>query len=145
MESETQGSVMISMLSETFTKFSYGRLKVMFEEYIKTEKLNDIDWFKDSYNDFLANKDGVIHLVISGWDQDTRGDIRSFKFDTLEHEGATETEYKETDRHNNTITSIDIEYLEFGKLEYAINRLVERVDLSDLVSTFIYRDGSYLD
>ena len=68
-----------------------------------------------------------------------------FKFDILEHEGATETEYEETDRHNNTITSIDVEYLEFGKLEYAINRLVERVDLSDLVSTFIYRDGSYLD
>ncbi len=145
LESETIGSVMISMLSETFTKFSDGRLKVMFEEYIKTEKLNDIDWFVDSYNDFLANKDGVIHLVISVWDQDTRGDIRSFKFDTLEHEGVTETEYVETDRHNNTITNIDVEYLDFRELEYAIGRLVERVDLSDLVSTFVYRDGSYLD
>ena len=87
----------------------------------------------------------MIHLVISVWDQDTRGDIRSFKFDTLEHEGVTETEYVETDRHNNTITNIDVEYLDFRELEYAIGRLVERVDLSDLVSTFVYRDGSYLD
>lgn len=145
MEQETMSSVMISMLNETFTKFSDGRLKVMFEEYLKSEKLSNVEWHTDRYNEFLADKDGVIHLVISVFDQDTCGEIRSFKFDTLEHEGATEIECKETDRHNNTITSIDVEYLDFRSLEYAISRLVERVDLSDLVSNFIYRDSSYLD
>ena len=133
MESETMGSVMISMLSETFTKFSDGRLKVMFEDYIKTEKLDSVEWHTDRYNEFLANKDGVIHLVISVFDQDTCGEIRSFKYDTLEHEGV---------RH---MKSLDDKVIEFDSVRYAIGRLTERVDMEDVMSDYIIRDGSYLD
>lgn len=133
MESETMGSVMISMLSETFIKFSDGRLKVMFEDYIKTEKLDSVEWHTDRYNEFLANKDGVIHLVISVFDQDTCGEIRSFKYDTLEHEGV---------RH---MKSLDDKVIEFDSVRYAIGRLTERVDMEDVMSDYIIRDGSYLD
>lgn len=133
MEQETMGSVMISMLSETFIKFSDGRLKVMFEEYIKTEKLDSVEWHTDRYNEFLANKDGVIHLVISVFDQDTCGEIRSFKYDTLEHEGV---------RH---MKSLDDKVIEFDSVRYAIGRLTERVDMEDVMSDYIIRDGSYLD
>ena len=128
MEQETMGSTMISMLSETFTKFSDGQLKVMFEDYLKTEKCHT-----DRYNEFLANKDGVIHLVISVFDQDTVGEIRSFHYDTLEHEGVTEME------------CLEDELINFDSVRHAISRLTERVDMEDVMGNYIYRDGSYLD
>ena len=75
----------------------------------------------------------MIHLVISVFDQDTCGEIRSFKYDTLEHEGV---------RH---MKSLDDKVIEFDSVRYAIGRLTERVDMEDVMSDYIIRDGSYLD
>ena len=103
MEQETQGSVMISMLTETFVKFQNGKLKQLFEEYT---------------NDYFTDTHGVIHLVVSVYDQDSIGEIRAYQFDKLEVEDS---------------------YFDTNRLDYAISRLVERVEISDLIRQNISR------
>lgn len=111
MEGETISSFLFSMRKESFERFSYGKLKKMFEQYIEE---NDMD--PTGYNEFLESKDGVIHLVISVWDQDSRGEIRGVQYDTNNDSGQD------------------------WAVSMAFNELTERVDLADIADYIIKAD-----
>tara|TARA_Y100000361_G_scaffold149850_1_gene164686 strand:+ start:192 stop:818 length:627 start_codon:yes stop_codon:yes gene_type:complete len=85
-EGETIGSGMLTLTSEQFQKFEYGKLNKMFIQFMKETYKNgeDKDWWKEDYDKFLAKDDDVIHIIISVHDQNTTANIRHFVYDNPE-------------------------------------------------------------
>ena len=83
-EGETKGSGMLTLTSEQFQKFEYGKLAKKFIRFMK-DKYKDMghdkDWWIEGYEKFLANDEKIIHLIISVHDQDTTASLRHFVYD----------------------------------------------------------------
>jgi len=87
-EDETIGSGMLTLTSEQFQKFQYGKLAKMFVRFLKersesyegaTTRVHDS--LMEHYEKFLADDEGIIHVIISVHDQCTTASLRDFVYD----------------------------------------------------------------
>ena len=83
-EDETIGSGMLTLTSEQFQKFQYGKLAKMFIRFMKDkykDMPNDKDWWVENHEKFLADDKEIIHVIISVHDQCTTASLRHFVYD----------------------------------------------------------------
>jgi hypothetical protein len=85
-EDETIGSGMLTLTSEQFQKFEYGKLAKMFIRFMK-DKYKDLpdnkDWWVENHERFLADDKEIIHVIISVHDQCTTASLRHFVYDDV--------------------------------------------------------------
>ena len=90
-DGETIGSGMLTMTSEQFQKFEYGKLAKMFVRFLKERSesykgatASVYNQWKEDHEKFLADDKGIIHVIISVHDQCTTASLRHYVYDTSE-------------------------------------------------------------